>query len=330
MLLINDDDVRELLSYDLCMQAIRKALIAVSNEKAVQPMRQMIRVPGGNGIMGWMPGYAEMNEGQGALGLKLISVFPLKNQPTRSSHQGVVLLYDDQDGTMAAMIEAGEITAIRTPAASAVATDALARKDARTLAILGSGHQAKGHLAALLLVRNFDRIIVWDINEANAQDFAKNHGQLHECKIEVASSVRHAVRDADVICTTTAAPEPILEYGWIKPGAHVNVIGSSIPMTSEIDIDTVAKTSFFVDHRETIEVQGGDYRRALQAGAISPGHIKGEIGEILSGHNAGRVSDNEITVYKSVGIVAYDLVAAHATCEAAKAQGKGLEFKLMH
>lgn len=279
-------------------------------------------------MMGWMPGYADL-EGRGpVLGQKLVSVFPVAGQAGRTVHRGIVTLFDTTDGHVRAQIEAGAVTSIRTPSASGVATNALARPDATNLAILGSGEQAAGHLEVMTRVRAIDRVVVWSLHPENAADFVRREGAKHDVELVAAQSVEEAVAAADVVCTATSAVDPVLRYEWLKPGAHLNVIGSSLPSTSEVDVETVVRSSFFVDHRETIEEQGGEYRRALAEGAVSEGHIRAELGEVLSGRHPGRTSAEEVTLYKSVGIVAFDLAAAAAVYDAALEQGVGVSVDL--
>lgn len=328
MLVISDLHVKELLSLEVCMDAIRECLKAVSGERAIQPMRQMFRLPNVQGVLGWMPGCIDSAEEQTALGFKLMSVVPVSEQ--RTVHNGIVVLFDELSGQVVAIVEAGSLTSIRTPAASAVATDLLARADSSRLAILGAGHQAGGHLQAITRVRDIDDIRVWSPNSGSAEAFAAEVISRYGVKTTACSTVEETVSDADIICTATSAADPILKYEWIAPGAHINAIGSSVPMTAEIDNETVARTSFFVDHKETVKVQGGEFLRALEAGVIDDNHIRAEIGEILLGRHPGRSSENEITLYKSVGIVAYDLAAAQAVYQAAKDSGLRVDVKLNH
>lgn len=327
MLVISDRHVRELLTYEICMEAIRESLKAVSSDKAIQPMRQMFRLPNVQGILGWMPGYVDLASNENALGFKLMSVVPATKQ--RMVHNGVVVLFDELSGHVIALVEAGLLTVIRTPAASAVATDLLARPESRSLAVLGAGHQAQGHLEAISKVRKIQEIKVWSLNPESANAFSAKAIKQYGIKATACMDVQEAVRGADIICTCTAATDPILKYEWISPGTHLNVVGSSIPMTAEIDNDVVSKTSFFVDHKETIKVQGGEYRRALEAGVINENHIQAEIGEILLGKHSGRQSEDDITLYKSVGIVAYDLAAAHAAYQAALQSGLRVDVELV-
>ncbi len=327
MLVISDRHVKQLLSTEMCMEALRECLKAVSGGRAIQPMREMFRLPNVPGILGWMPGSVNQAGGDCALGFKLMSVVPAAQQ--RTVHNGVVVLFEETSGHVVAVVEAGSITAIRTPAASAVATDLLARPESSRLAILGAGHQAQGHLAAITKVRNIKKVNVWSLNTESAEAFAEQAYSQYDIRVTACETVEQAVQDMDIVCTCTSASEPILQYQWLAPGTHLNAIGSSIPMTAEIDNESVANSTFFVDHIDTIKVQGGEFRRALEAGVINEDHIQAEIGEILLGQHPGRKSDQEITLYKSVGIVAYDLMAAHATYQAALESGLRVDVELL-
>lgn len=335
MLVLNNKQVAELLTYDRCIEAMRQVMKAVSAGEAVQPMRQMMRLPQKNAIMGWMPGFATFDDSTcsevstEALGVKLISVFPVEGIKGRTTHQGVVVLFDSEQGGIKGVLEAGEITAIRTPCATAVATMALARKDSKTLAILGSGEQARGHLQALLGTVKLEKIVIWSPTPERAQALKSAQPDAVRHMIEIADSAEQAVAGADIVCTTTSAAEPILKYRWLKPGAHVNLLGSSVPFTAEVDIETVSRSRFFVDHKETVRAQGGEYLRAIKVAAINDDHIEAEVGEVLLGQNPGRRSNDEITVYKSVGIVAYDLAAAALVYEQAIARNIGKAVSLL-
>ena len=327
MLVISDRHVKQLLSLEMCMEALRECLKAVSDGRAIQPMREMFRLPNVQGILGWMPGCVDRTEGNGALGFKLMTVVPIAQQ--RTVHNGVVVLFEETSGHVIAVVEAGSITAIRTPAASAVATELLARPESSRLAILGAGHQAQGHLEAISKIRDVREVKVWSLSSQSAQAFAAQASSQYGIRVTACETVEQAVQDMDIVCTCTSASEPILKYEWLAPGTHVNAIGSSIPMTAEIDNNCVANTAFFVDHVETIKIQGGEFRRALEAGVIKEDHIQAEVGEILLGRHPGRKFDEEITVYKSVGIVAYDLVAANAAYQAALESGLRVDVELL-
>ena len=204
-----------------------------------------------------------------------------------------------------------------------LATRLLARPDAGDLALLGAGEQARSHLEAMLTVRALRRVRVWARDQNKAAHFAHEQGERHEIAIETAPTVRAAVAGADIICTTTKAREPILMGEWLTPGAHLNVVGSSIAAAAEIDTLAVVKARFFVDFRDSTVHEGGEYLRALRSGAITPEHILGEIGEVANGSKIGRNSPSEVTLYKSLGIAPQDLASAHHVLQKARAGGVG-------
>jgi ornithine cyclodeaminase len=254
-----------------------------------------------------MPGYTANPEW---LGIKVVSVFPDNFGTERGSHQGMVLLFDAGHGSPVAIVDGREITAIRTSAVSAVATAVLARRDASNLAILGYGEQARAHARCLPLVRRFERMIVWGRDVAKTEKFCAWAAAEIGIQVESAASARAAVDLADVICATTAAAEPIIQGAWLRAGQHLNIVGSSIPSTAEVDVEAVARSRFFVDFKDSALELAGDFRRALNAGAIGEGHIRGSIGDVLVGECVGRACDEDITLFKSLGMVCEDLVAA--------------------
>jgi ornithine cyclodeaminase/alanine dehydrogenase-like protein (mu-crystallin family) len=295
-------------------------MVAVSEGRVVLPLRSVLVMPGDLGMMGNMPGYLGEPE---CFGVKLVSLIPRNKPPQYSSHLGLVLLFEAEHGQPVALLDAAEITAIRTAAVSGLATRLLARPDAGDLAILGAGEQASSHLAAMRVVRKLRRIRVWGRDRAKAAAFAKAEGERHGLKIEVADTPRDAVIQADIICTVTKAREPILLGEWIEPGAHLNVVGSSIATAAEIDTPAVVKSRFFVDYRSSTINEGGEYLRALRARAITPEHILAEIGEVANGSKPGRTCAQEVTLYKSLGIAPQDLASAHFVLQKARASGVG-------
>ena len=308
MRFIDREEVARRLTYERCIPIVREAMIAFSRGETRQLLRSIIPLADGR-MFGIMPG--AMGE-RAVFGAKLISVFPDNFARGIQSHQGLVILFDPQSGAPVCAAHAGEITAIRTAAASAVATDALARKDSRRLAILGYGEQAATHVRAISKIRKVQAVTVWGRSTQRAHDFAALMQVELNLPIAVATSVREAVADADIVCTVTAAPEPILKGEWLKPGTHVNVVGSGMAGPAEVDNDLVARSRFFVDSREGVLQQGAEFLRAKAAGLITNDHIVAEIGQVLAGDVAGRRSDDEITVYKSLGHVVQDLASAWA------------------
>jgi ornithine cyclodeaminase len=232
-------------------------------------------------------------------------------------------LFEAEHGQPVALLDAAEITALRTAAASGAATRLLARAEAADLAILGAGEQASSHLAAMFVVRPLRRVRVWARDASKAQQFASVEAGKHGLPIEVAASVAQAVEGADIVCTVTKAREPILCGEWLRPGVHLNVVGSSIAASAEIDTPAVVRSRFFVDRRESTLNEAGEFLRALREGAITAQHIQGEIGEVANGSVAGRRSPHDITLYKSLGIAPQDLAAAHYILEQARAAGVG-------
>jgi ornithine cyclodeaminase len=312
-------DVRALLPMAQCIELMHHTMIAVSQGRVVLPLRTVLVMPDEGGLLGNMSAYLADPE---CFGVKLVSVNP-RRLPQYSSHIGLVLLFESEYGRPVALLDAAEITAIRTGAASALATRLLARAEAGDLALLGAGEQARSHLEAMRCVRPLRRIRVWARDPARAAAFAKRAFTAHGLHVEPCATVREAVRGADLICTLTKASDPILEGEWISPGAHLNVVGSSRADAAEIDTATVVRARLFVDRRESTINEGGEYLRALKAGAITPQHILGEIGEVASGLKAGRRAADEVTLYKSLGIAPQDLASAHYVLEQARARGVG-------
>ena len=313
-------DVQLLLPMAECIELMHRTMVAVSEGRVVLPLRSVMVMPGDLGMMGNMPGYLAEPE---CFGVKLVSLIPRNRPPQHSSHLGLILLFEVEHGQPVALLDAAEITALRTAAVSGLATRLLARPDAGDLAILGAGEQASSHLAAMLVVRKLHRIRVWARDRDKASGFARAEGEKHGVAIEVADTPRDAVTHADIICTVTKAREPILLGDWIEPGAHLNVVGSSIATAAEIDTPAVVKSRFFVDYRSSTITEGGEYLRALRAGAILPEHIQAEIGQVANGSKAGRTSSQEVTLYKSLGIAPQDLACAHFVLQKARARGVG-------
>ncbi len=307
-----------------CIDLMERTMIAVSRGDASLPIRSVVPVGGAN-LMGVMPGRLAEPD---CFGIKLVSLFPGNVAAGFSSHLGLVMLFEPEHGRPVALMDAGEITAIRTAAASGLATRLLARKGAGDLAILGAGEQARSHLEAMLAVRPLRRVRVWSHRPASAEAFAIAEGKRLGIAIETAPSVKAATAGADIICTVSKAREPILRGEWIAPGAHLNVVGSSIIGAAEIDTAAVRRACFFVDYRPSTLAEAGEFRRALDAGAITEDHIQGEIGEVAAGTVIGRRSAGDITLYKSLGIAAQDLAAAHLVLEAARADGVGQTVEL--
>jgi ornithine cyclodeaminase len=316
MLVLRQEEVEQLLPMAECIEAMEGALAALARDEVANPLRFVTRAGDGDSLMGLMP--AHRAGGAPAWSLKAICMFP--GNPTRGldAHQGAVVLFDGETGQIRALMNASAITAIRTAAVSGVATRLLARQDAAELAVLGAGVQARSHLEAMRAVRTFERVRISSRTPEHARALAEEAG------VEAVDSAEEAVRGADVVVTATNAREPVLRRDWLKPGAHVNAVGSSIPTTRELDTQTIVDCALFVDRRESTVNEAGDYLMPLREGAIAgPVHIRAEIGELLVGSAPGRTSDNELTVFKSLGLAVEDLAAAEHVVRRAEAEGVG-------
>jgi len=306
MRFIDREEVTRRLTYDVCIPIIRDAMIALSRGETIQLLRSVMKLASGR-FFGIMPG--AMGE-HGPFGAKLISVYKENYALGKQSHQGVVVLFEPETGEAVCVVHAGEVTAIRTAAASAVATDVLARKDARRLAILGYGEQAATHARAIRHVRDIELIRVWGRSLERCRAFAARMQAELNIPVSACGNVEETVQGTDIICTVSAASEPILKGAWVSPGTHLNVVGSSVAGPAEIDHDLVVRSRYIADYREGILNQGAEFLRAKEAGLIGDDHIVAEIGQVLSGEIEGRRSPDEITIYKSIGHIVQDLAAA--------------------
>jgi ornithine cyclodeaminase/alanine dehydrogenase-like protein (mu-crystallin family) len=314
VLVLSHRQVEELLPMSDCIDVMSDAFAALAGGRVHQPLRMMVRPPEVEGIMVMMPSFIRANSPadaeQSAYGLKAICVFPRNPERGLDAHQGAVLLYGAETGELLAMLNASAITAIRTAAVSGLATRRLARTESRELAIIGSGVQARSHLSAMAAVRPIRRARVASRTPGHAERFAAEMSQYHPFPILPVDSVEAAVRGADLIVTATNASEPVLKREWIAPGAHINAVGAFTPATREIDSATMAAARLFVDRRESTMNEAGDYLIPLREGAIGQEHICAELGELVTDQRPGRTSDDEITLFKSLGIPVEDLAAA--------------------
>ena len=308
MRMIDAAEVRANLTDEVCIPAVRAAMIALSAGETRQLLRSIMHFEDGR-MFGVMPG--ALGE-HAAFGAKVLSVFPKNPGAGRPSHQGVVLVFDEATGELACVAEAHTITAIRTAAASAVATDALARPEARRLAILGCGEQAEAHVPAIAKVRELERVTVWGRSLDRAQAFAARMQAAVGVETVAVASGEQAVADSDIICTVSASPEPILKGAWVAPGTHVNLVGSSFAGPVEVDHDLVVRARFIADYREGVLKQGAEFLKAKEAGLVDDSHVVGEIGQVLAGTLPGRQSADQVTVYKSLGHIVQDLAAVRA------------------
>ena len=320
VIVLSERDVRQLLDMESCIEAMSEVLASLARGELDQPLRSVVHPPETESLFGLMPAYRAGPTPTWAL--KEIVVVPSNPARGLDTHMGGVLLHDGVTGELRALVNAAPITEIRTAAVSAVATRALARPDARRVAILGAGAQARGHVHAMRAVLDDPEIRIWSRRLEAAEELAGEVGAT------VSPSVDAALFGAEVVCTTTAAVEPIVEKRWLVRGAHVNAVGSCFPSTRELDTETVAHASFFTDRRESCLNEAGDYLLAAAEGAVGPEHIKAELGEVLAGMHPGRGHEDELTVFESLGIAVEDLASAELVVRRAREQGVGVEVEL--
>ena len=315
VLVLSEAEVHQVLDMESCIEAMEGALAAFAREELSMPLRSMFRSPG-DPLLGLMPAY---RGGTAPLfSLKEIVVVPANSARGLDPHQGAVLLHDGETGVLQAVLNASAITEIRTAAVSAVATKLLARREARSVAILGAGIQARSHAEAMRTVVDDPELRIWSRTPAHAEALAL------ESHAVVCDTVEEALDGADIVCTCTAAREPIVRRGWLAPGTHVNAVGA-FGTARELDGEVVAAASLFVDRRESALNEGGDFGFAVEETGIGPDHILAELGELLTGEHPGRRDDEELTVFKSYGIAVEDLAAAALCVERARERGLGTE-----
>jgi ornithine cyclodeaminase len=268
-----------------------------------------------------MPSYSSGTHS--AFGLKAICIFPGNAAQGKDSHQGAVLLFSAESGELLAVINASAVTAVRTAAVSGVATRSLAREDAGDLCVIGAGVQARSHVEAMSHVRRIRRCRVTSRRIERTRQFADELRSSYTFPIEAVGTVEAALRGADLIVTATNSAEALVRREWVSAGAHLNAVGSCTPNTRELDAATVAASSLFVDSIESAVNEAGDYLRAVLDGAVGPGHIRAELGEVLRGTKPGRTSTDEITLFKSLGLAVEDLSAAQYLYDKSKETGAG-------
>jgi len=311
LLYLDRRDVESLLPMEEAIERMAAAFGALARGDAVQPLRSALWAGDRRGLLGTMPAHLDLPGGERLTGAKVVSVFPGNHAAGLETHLGFVLLFEAERGLPLAVVDAAAITAIRTAAVSGLATRLLARADAADLAILGSGVQARTHLAALCAVRPVARVRVWSRDPESARRFAAAASAEHGIAVEAVASAEATVAGADLVVTATAARQPVLEGAWLAPGAHVNAVGSCTPDARELDGAAVARARLFVDSRESALAEAGDLLLAIAEGAVGEDHIQGELADLVIGRQAGRGGEDEITLFESLGLGIEDLAAAH-------------------
>jgi ornithine cyclodeaminase len=322
---LSEKDVRAVLSMDGLIAAMEQALAQFSAGGARQPLRSVIEVGPHHAFHGVMPAFIEQPP---ALGTKIVTVYASNAERGLPSHLATIVLLDPETGGLLAILDGRYITEARTAAASAASARHLARSDARVLAVIGSGVQARSHIEAIVRVRPIDEIRVWGRTPAHVDALVSETTPHTTARISAAGSVQDAVRDADIIVLVTASREPVLRREWVRAGAHVCAVGACRPDQREMDTALVRDARVYVDSRVSALAEAGDIVIPLREGAITERHIVAEIGHVIAGTAEGRRSDDEITIYESLGIAVEDVAAARLAWQRATELGMGREFEL--
>jgi len=323
-ILLSENDVRVVLTMPDLIGAMEQALELFSRGAVRQPLRSIVDV-GGHGFYGVMPAF--MGD-PASLGTKLVTVFHGNGERGLPSHLATIVLHDPETGALQAILDGRYITEARTAAVSAASAKHLARKDARVLAVLGSGVQARSHVDALAHVRNLEEIRVWGRHAGRVQALLQAVPPHVRARLVAASSAEEAVKGADLIVLVTASREPVVERAWVRDGAHVCAVGACRPDQREMDTALVRDARVFVDSRVGALAEAGDLVIPINEKAIDASHIAAELGDVFGGRAAGRRSDSEITIFKSLGMAVEDVAAANLAFARASERGLGRGFVL--
>ena len=319
-LLLNEREVAQLLRYQDLVPLMERTLAAFSTGGAVQPVRSIVRMERHGGLMGTMPGYLS---GDDALGVKLVTLVHANAQRGLPTHLATIALLDPVTGALQALLDGRLITEMRTAAVSAAAARACARRGAGVLALIGAGVQASSHLRAFAHALALREVRVATRTAAHAGQFARDASAETGLRVRACATARDAVAGADLIVTVTASSTPVLESAWIGAGAHLSAVGACTAEWRELDAATVARARTFVDSRAAAAVEAGDLVLAEREGAIGPDHVAGEIGEVFAGRLVGRERDDQVTLFKSLGLAVEDVATAKLVYERACAAGIG-------
>ncbi|MBU0740783.1 ornithine cyclodeaminase [bacterium] len=325
-LLLSRKDVEAVLSMDACLAAVETAFSELARGNADMPQRTVISVPGHKGLFLGMP--AHIGGDDEVLGLKVVTVYPDNPGKGLPTIFGTLLLCDPTSGRTIAIMDAGYLTAVRTGAASGVATRYLAREDSKVCTIFGAGGQARKQLEAVHLVRPLEKIYVLDTVTGTRDAFVSEMGALLGVAIEAAEDAEAAVKAADIVVTASSSPVPVFDGDWLRPGTHVNNIGSHSPGARELDTRTIVRAKFVADLKEANLAEAGDILIPIAEGAVTEEHIHASLGEIVVGAKPGRENDEEITVFKSCGLAIQDVSSARVVYAAARAAGVGQDVEL--
>jgi len=326
VLLLNSSEVRRALPIEQAIEAMKEAFAALSSGRALVPHRAHLSIPKHSGISLVMASYVEGAElPDEALAVKVVSLFDGNLGRGLARIQAVVVMIEPDTGRVAALLDGATLTSIRTAAASGAATDLLARRGAKTLALFGAGVQARAHLEAICAIRPIETVRVYGQTPTKVEALCRDFSNRVHCL--PAKSPSDALNDADIVCATTTSRAPIFDDVDLELGVHINAVGSFTPGAAEVPGETVVRAKVVVDSREAAWLEAGDLIQPLQAGKISREHIHAELGEIVTGAKPGRVNEQEVTFFKSVGIAVQDAIAARVAVANARKLGIGSEIE---
>ena len=308
MKIITESEVEKHLTLRDCINIMEQVMISVSERKTTLPIRQFMPIENTNGKMAIMPGSIP---NPFCFGIKLVCKYVREKNSPHGSHVGMVLLFDSDQGVPLAMIEGASLTSIRTASVSALATKYMSKKEIKSISVLGCGEQAKRHILSMLTVRKAENIYIWGRDFEKAQLFSNKMKSKYNISVKPLYNAEEAVRNSDLICTTTSSSEPVIKGDWVQPGTHINLVGAAVPTSAEADEILLKKSRFITDYRPAALAAAGELLRAIDNKIVTEDHIVAEIGEVASGKIKGRNNNNEITIYKSLGVTAQDLGAAH-------------------
>ena len=306
MKILEEEQVRELVSAGDCVKLMREALGDLEKGKCDMPQRLICKMPN-SAAFGFMPAYIG-----DYFGAKVITAYGPNAGTKYPTHMGYVVMFESEHCSVAGLVDATSVTEIRTGAVSAVATDLLARKDAHTLALIGAGAQARSHTAAIREVRDITEITVFDIREEAARAFAEETEEKYNIPVRICPSVEEAVKEADIVCTLTPAKDAYLTADMIRPGTHVNAVGTFTPTTREVSSDLVAASRLYADQISAMKAESGEYLIPLKEGVITEDHIVGSIGQVINRDAPARGNDQEITLFVALGLAVEDIACAKA------------------
>lgn len=325
MRILTRDDVRQALPMSQAIEAVKESFAELSAGRAEVPLRTSLDVPRHNGVTLFMPAYLREND---ALAMKVVSVFNDNPSQGLPLIHALVVVLDAETGAPEAVMDGTYLTALRTGAASGAATEVLAREDAHVAAVFGAGAQGRTQLEAVCTVRPIETAWIYDVDRERAERMSDEMSRCLTVSVKVAKTAAHAVRQADVICTATTSSAPVFDDADVRPGTHINAIGAYTPEMQEIPPETVLRSRVVIDHREAALAEAGDLLIPMQRGLMSEEHIYAELGQIISGAEAGRQSPEETTLFKSVGVAVQDVATARAALDAARKAGLGTDISL--